>query len=107
MESLTVVLAVLVLGGGLTWMQYRRSNGRIWSPLWTAFSLTAAALLLLAAGFAGYELQGGIPFSRAAAWTGTVVWWQVAAGSALVIVATPLWLVGLRRIERATRRLRA
>ncbi len=92
-----MMVGVLVVGG--TWMGYRTSGGRIWSPLWTAFSLTAAALLFIVAGSTGYELQGGIPFSRASSFTGSVVWWEIGAGVTLVLVAAPLWLVALRRIQ--------
>jgi hypothetical protein len=99
MEPFIVIVAVAALLVGGTWMQYRASGGRTWSPLWTAFSLTAAALLFLTAGFTGYELQGGIPFSRASSFTGAVVWWEVGAALGLALIALPLWRVALRRIQ--------
>jgi hypothetical protein len=99
MESFIVVLTVGVLLAGGTWMQHRLSGGRMWSPLWVAFSLTAAALLFLTAGFTGYELRGGLPFSRASSFTGRVVWEQAGAGVALALIAVPLWIVSLRRLR--------
>jgi hypothetical protein len=99
MESVIVVLTVGVLLAGGTWIQHRLSGGRMWSPLWVAFSLTAAALLFLTAAFTGYELQGGLPFSRASSFTGRVVWGQAGAGLALALIAAPLWFVALRRLR--------
>lgn len=99
MESFIVVLTVGVLFAGGTWMQHRLSGGRMWSALWVAFSLTAAAILFLTAGFTGYELQGGLPFSRASSYTGEVVWEHAGAGVALALIAAPLWIVSLRRLR--------
>lgn len=99
MDALVVVLALCALAGLWIWIQYRLSGSRMWTPLWTAFSLTAGALLFLAAGATGYELQGGIPFSRASSWTGSAVWWEIGAGIVLAVIAAPLWWLGLRRIN--------
>ena len=96
MTGLVLMAAVVV---GVIWLQYRATGGRTWSPLWTAFSLTAGALLFVAAGVTGYRLQGGVPFSRAASWTGSPIWGEVWVGIALVIIALPLWWVGWRRLR--------
>lgn len=99
MESIIVVVTVGVLFAGGTWVQHRLSGGRMWSPLWVAFSLTAAALLFVTAGFTGYELHGGLPFSRASSFTGRVVWEQAGAGIVLALIAAPAWMVSLRRLR--------
>jgi hypothetical protein len=45
MQQALIVAALLALLGGWTLFLHKRSGGRIWSPLWVAFSLALAALL--------------------------------------------------------------
>jgi hypothetical protein len=97
--ALAGLVAMGVMVGVFIWLQYRVTGGRTWSPLWTAFSLTAGAILFVVAGVTGYRLQGGVPFSRAASWTGSPIWGEVWAGVALVLIALPLWRVGWRRLR--------
>ena len=73
-------------------------------PLWNAFSLTAAAILLVVTGLVGYTLSKHDRFVAGTPWTDGVIWWQVAVGGALLAAAVWFWRKGLREI-RAERRL--
>jgi hypothetical protein len=48
-------------------------------PLFNALSLTAAAALFLVTGLIGYTLDKHVRFVAGTAWTGGVIWSQVAS----------------------------
>jgi hypothetical protein len=73
---------------------------RRWSPMWGAFSATTVSTLYLASGFSGYQLNRRARFLAPEAWTGSIIWWQVAAGLALIPVAVYFWRKGAREIDR-------
>ena len=72
---------------------------RSWSPIWGAFMSTAVSAGYLVAGFSGYHLNRRTRFLAADAWTGSVIWWQVAVGAALIPVALYFWRRGAREID--------
>ena len=78
---------------------YRQSGGRLRSPLWGAFTATAASILFIVAGAVGYKLTHGVPFTNRSEWTGQVLWSQIAVGGVAAIVAVFLWRAGLRSIR--------
>ena len=89
---------------GLWWFTFHKaSGGRIWSPLWMAFSATAGAILFIVAGALGYTLNRHDRFVAGTAWSDSVIWWQVAVGLALVPLAAYLWRIGLRSFGPASR----
>ena len=55
--------------------------------------------MFLAAGIAGYNLN--VPDAAAAGtpWSGTLLWWEVGVGLALLPVATYYWRKGLRSLS--------
>ena len=69
---------------------------RRWSPVWGAFTATTVSAVYLLAGFSGYQLNRRTRFLAAEAWTDSVIWWQVAAGAALIPVALYFWRRGAR-----------
>ena len=77
------------------------SRHRQWSPIWGAFTATTVSAVYLIAGFSGYQLNRRARFLAPEAWTGSVIWWQVAAGAALIPVAY-LLLAARSRRDRAT-----
>lgn len=76
------------------------SGHRQWSPVWGAFSATTVSAVYLLAGFSGYQLNRRTRFLAPEAWTGSVIWWQVAAGAALIPVAYYFWRRGATEIDR-------
>ncbi len=98
MEQLAALAAFAALIGGGVWLQHRLSRGRAWSPLWLAFSMTAAAVCFTAAGVAGYQLSRQARSVAGTAWTGGVIWWEVGAGLVFAAVATVAWRWGLRTL---------
>jgi len=80
------------------------SGHRQWSPVWGAFTATTVSAVYLIAGFSGYQLNRRAPFLAPEAWTGSVIWWQVAAGLALIPVAYYFWRRGATEIERRLNR---
>ena len=76
------------------------SRHRRWSPVWGAFTATTVSAVYLIAGFSGYQLNRRARFLAPEAWTGSVIWWQVAAGAALIPVAYYFWRRGAAEIER-------
>jgi hypothetical protein len=84
-----VVLVALLVA----WHQflYKSSRGRMWNPLWMAFSATAAAVFFLASGASGYIIASRGRWLDSSAWTGHTIWWEVAVGIALIAVAGYFW----------------
>jgi hypothetical protein len=101
---MAIVSAILVIVGIVAFVaagwyfQYRLSGRRMWRPLWGAFSFTAAAVLFLTTGVAGYLLDKQNRF----AYTGEVIWSQVTIGLGASAVATLMWIWALRRMSRAS-----
>jgi hypothetical protein len=93
------VLLVLAFVVGWHWFFYRQSGGRTLSPLWIAFSSTAAAALYLIAGAIGYTLDRHDRFVAGTAWAGGVVWSEVGIGFVMALVAAFFWRKGLRSIR--------
>ena len=83
-----------------SWVVYNRHRGRLWSPLWMAFSTTTLAVVFVTAGLSGYELRHGVPFTRPSSAAGMVIWSQVWTGATVAIVALVFWYVGLRTLRR-------
>jgi hypothetical protein len=52
----------------------------------------------MATGFMGYTLSKHDRFVAGTAWTGSVIWWQVAAGVAFVPLAAYFWRRGVRSL---------
>ena len=71
----------------------------MWNPLWIAFSLTAFAILFVGAGAMGYTLDKHDRFVAHTAWTGHVIWSEVAVGFLAGLVALHFWRKGLQRIR--------
>ena len=78
MDSVPVLTFVALLAAWNIFL-YKRSGGRAWSPLWMAFSTTAAAVLFLVAGTIGYTLSRHDRFVADTAWAGGVIWWEIAS----------------------------
>ena len=104
MERIGAILALAALLAFVAawhWFVYRRSHGRSLSPLWGAFTATAVAVLFVVAGAGGYRLHGGVPFTIAAAWSGTVLWSEIWVGIGTALIAAYLWHRGLRSLRRS------
>lgn len=86
MDSLVAVLVIASVVGGWWYVQYRVLGRRIWSPLWLAFSTTAAAVVFAVSGAIGYRLNKHERFVDGA-WAGRVVWSQVAMGVVAGLIA--------------------
>jgi len=71
-----------------------------WSPVWGAFTATTVSAVYLLAGFSGYQLNRRARFLAPEAWSGSIIWWEVAAGVALIPVALYFWRRGAAEIDR-------
>src|SRR4051812_40189930 len=96
---------LLIIGGmvafAVAWNYFMvRLSGRPWwNPLWTAFTLTAAALLYGPAGVIGYAVPMHNPFIEyPVVWVGHIVWPQVEIASAMALTSVFFWWHGLRRL---------
>jgi hypothetical protein len=56
MDRAFAVFTIVALVLACNLLMFKQSKGRMWSPLWMAFSASAAAGLNLAAGLIGYTL---------------------------------------------------
>lgn len=101
MQQVVAVLALVAFLAAWQWFLYKRTGGRVWSPLWNAFSATAAAILFLVAGALGYQLTNGVPFTVRTAWSGKVIWSEIWIGTAAAVLAVFLWRLGLRSLRGA------
>jgi hypothetical protein len=61
---------------------------------------TAASALFLIAGLIGFNLDKHSSFVAGTAWTGSVIWWEVAVGVILMPLAIYLLRRGIRDIRR-------
>jgi len=91
MERLIPVLLVVAAVAAWYLFLYKSSNGRLWSPLWMAFSTTASAAVLIVAGLIGYSLDKRAAFFAGTSWSESVIWWQVGVGLALLPLAAYSW----------------
>ena len=99
MNQLIAVLTIVAFVSGSCYLQYRVSRGRMWSPLWLAFSASAAAMLFGVTGLIGYTLNKHDRFVDGTAWAGRVIWSQVVAGIVAAIVAAYFWRKGTRQLR--------
>jgi membrane protein implicated in regulation of membrane protease activity len=70
------------------------------TPIFNALSFTAAAALFLVSGLIGYTLSRHDRFVAGTAWSPSVIWWQIAVGVVLLVVAAFFWRRGLQRLAR-------
>ena|SRR5688572_29613747 len=99
MDQLVAVLVIVALL--VTWELFRYKSSRDRNrSLWLAFNTTAAAVLFLVAGAIGYTLSKHARFVDGTPWSGSVIWWQVGVGLALVPLAAFFWRKGLRSTPR-------
>jgi|SRR4029079_17134249 hypothetical protein len=96
MEQLVPVLAIVMIVAAGVWFQYRLSRGRMWTPLWLAFSATAASIMFIAAGTMGYNLDTHSRFIARTPWSPAVIWWEVGVGLVLAVLSAFLWRQGVR-----------
>ena len=87
MERLVPILIMVALLAASQWF----TGGRLRRPrpAWMALSATAAAAALILAGTIGYSLGS-------AAWSDTVIWWEVGCGLALMPLAAYFWQKSFR-----------
>jgi hypothetical protein len=98
MDRILAVAAVVAFVAVWNVFWYRKSGGRLWSPLWMAFSTTTTAFLFLVSGSVGYSLSRHERFVGQTPWTGGVIWWQVAVGISAAAMALFLWRKGLTSV---------
>ena len=101
MEQAIAVPAVAGFVAAWHFFFYKRSGGRICSPLWIAFGTTTGAAIFLVAGCIGYILDRHDRFVARTAWAGGVIWSEVSIGLVMTLVAMYFWRKDLRSI-RAT-----
>ena len=95
--------ALVIVGIVVVWYVFinEQSKGRMWTPLWLAFSVTAMAILYVGAGATGYMLSRRDRFVAQTAWAGHVIWWEVAIGVVAGLVAILFWRKGLQALRPA------
>src|SRR4029453_9601989 len=96
MDRAIPVLVIVALVVGWNFFVYKQSGGRMWNPLWIAFSTTALAVLFVGAGAIGYTLSRHDRFVAHTAWTGHVIWSEVGIGLLAGLVAVEFWRKGLQ-----------
>ena len=99
MSQIIALLAIVAMVAGGALFQHRISRGRMWSPLWIAFSTTTGAILFLVSGISGDVLDHHDRFVTGKSWSDVVSWTQIDLGFALLIVAAYFWRKGLRSLK--------
>jgi drug/metabolite transporter (DMT)-like permease len=101
MDRAIPLLLVTALVVGWNFFLYKQSRGRMWNPLWIAFSTTALAIVYVGAGAIGYTLDRHERFVAHTAWTGHVIWSEIGLGLLAGLVALHFWHKGLQRTRSA------
>jgi membrane protein implicated in regulation of membrane protease activity len=104
MEWLLPLLVFVALLVGWALFLDAQSQGRVWTPLWTAFSTTLVAALFLISGSVGYAFGKSDRLVADTRWTGEVIWWQIGVGIGAALVAAMLWRKGIKQIRAESRR---
>jgi hypothetical protein len=91
MDRAFAVFTIVALVLACNLLMFKQSKGRMWSPLWMAFSASAAAGLNLVAGLIGYTLDRHDRFVAHTSWAGHVIWSQVALGVVAGSFAVLFW----------------
>ena len=95
MSQLLAVSFIVALIAGWWFVQFKLGRGRAFSAPWLAFSATAAALFFSVTGLSGYTLNKSERMAHGA-WTGSILWHQVAAGAVVGLIALYFWRRTLR-----------
>jgi hypothetical protein len=99
MDRVIPILTVVALVAAWNFFIYKRSGGRAWSPLGMAFSSMGVSVLYLVAGTIGYTLSKHDRFVAHTAWTGHVIWSEIAIGLLTGLAAFYFWRKGLQSIR--------
>ena len=100
---LTLVTIIALIAAWALFLD-AQSEGRVWTPLWTAFSTTLVAVLFLVTGTVGYAFGKGDRLVSATRWTGEVIWWQIGVGVGSALIAAVLWRKGIKQLRAETSR---
>jgi len=100
MNGMTVSLGFVAVVLAWNWFFHKRSDFRMWSPAWLAFTSTAASAVFVVAGMSGYILDKRARFFAGTAWSNSVIWWEVGVGAALIPVAILCWRLAQRDMDR-------
>ena len=101
-EALIIAGVFAVVAGWQYAYGFHRTAGRLWRPLWCAFTLTFFGLIHLGPALFGYNVPFHNPVIEArVTWVGHVVWSQVQFGGWLALLSGPFWWFGLRDLRRA------
>jgi membrane protein implicated in regulation of membrane protease activity len=97
-----LIAVLFVVGLTAIWWRffYVRSDRRMYSPVWLAFTTTFTAALFLITGSIGYTLSALARMRAGTPWTGEVIWWQVGIGLVMSMAAVYFWWRGSREIDR-------
>jgi hypothetical protein len=98
-----VVIPLSIVGGSLvafSWF-FHNPSGRPARPLSVAATWTLATAIHLVGGLTGYNLNAADANAAGTHWTGTVIWWEVGVGLALLPLAIYYWRKGLRSLTPA------
>ena len=99
MEDMIPFLVFVVPLAASAWFLHSRSSHRGKHPLWPALGATTGAALLIVAGAVGYNLDALDANADGTPWSGSVIWWEVGPGIALLPVAAYWWRKGLRSLD--------
>jgi hypothetical protein len=102
MEDMVLFLLSVTPLAASAWFLHKRSRHRGKHPLWPALGATSVAGLLMVAGVMGYNLDALDANAAGTPWSGTVIWWEVGLGMALLPVAASCWRKGLRSFNPAS-----
>ena len=99
MDRLIPIVVLIAAVALWWWFEQVQTGSRARSPLWMAFSMTAVSAVYLVSGLIGYRLDRHDRFVARTAWAGSVIWSEVAIGTAIALVAVFFWRRGLHAIR--------